>query len=199
MRPAKQCIVCDTQLKEKDVIELKREGSFISVIYPHSPSLSTFFFFIRLFPLYLLVLIFMWGFAALIWAPILFVWIHASYGGLTTSYVWIHGSYVLVDRSRVWIPDLLCGLAALMCESVPFMCGLTSLMFGFTTTDVWIDNSFVWAHGSHVWIDDSCVDSRLLCGLTAPMGGSMTLMCEFTILVCGLTPPCMAPRLLCVG
>ncbi|EDR01187.1 uncharacterized protein LACBIDRAFT_254899 [Laccaria bicolor S238N-H82] len=27
VRPAKQCIVCDTQLKEKDVIELKREGT----------------------------------------------------------------------------------------------------------------------------------------------------------------------------
>lgn len=27
VRPAKQCIVCDTQLKEKDVIELKRKGT----------------------------------------------------------------------------------------------------------------------------------------------------------------------------
>ncbi|KAF8152923.1 hypothetical protein B0H34DRAFT_663208 [Crassisporium funariophilum] len=27
VRPAKQCIVCDTQLKEKDIIELKREGT----------------------------------------------------------------------------------------------------------------------------------------------------------------------------
>jgi len=27
VRPAKQCIVCDTQLKEKDILELKREGT----------------------------------------------------------------------------------------------------------------------------------------------------------------------------
>jgi nitric oxide synthase-interacting protein len=27
LRPAKQCIVCDTQLKEKDILELKREGT----------------------------------------------------------------------------------------------------------------------------------------------------------------------------
>ena len=26
VRPAKQCIVCSTQLKEKDILELKREG-----------------------------------------------------------------------------------------------------------------------------------------------------------------------------
>jgi hypothetical protein len=26
VRPAKQCVVCDKQLKEKDIIELKREG-----------------------------------------------------------------------------------------------------------------------------------------------------------------------------
>ena len=26
VRPSKQCIVCDTQLKDKDIIELKREG-----------------------------------------------------------------------------------------------------------------------------------------------------------------------------
>jgi nitric oxide synthase-interacting protein len=26
VRPAKQCVVCDAQLKEKDIVELKREG-----------------------------------------------------------------------------------------------------------------------------------------------------------------------------
>jgi hypothetical protein len=26
VRPAKQCIVCDKQLKEKDIVEIKREG-----------------------------------------------------------------------------------------------------------------------------------------------------------------------------
>ena len=98
VRPAKQCIVCDTQLKEKDVIELKREGSFLFVLYPRSPSLSTFFFFIRLFS------------ALFFWFPLLacgscvgvrgfyvgsrlVCLIHASYGGLMTSYVWIHGSF----------------------------------------------------------------------------------------------------------
>jgi hypothetical protein len=27
VRPAKQCVVCDTKLDEKDVLELKREGA----------------------------------------------------------------------------------------------------------------------------------------------------------------------------
>ena len=32
VRPSMQCIVCDTQLKDKDVVELKREGTFITVL-----------------------------------------------------------------------------------------------------------------------------------------------------------------------
>lgn len=28
VRPAKQCVVCDKLLKEKDIVELKREGEF---------------------------------------------------------------------------------------------------------------------------------------------------------------------------
>jgi nitric oxide synthase-interacting protein len=31
VRPSKQCIVCDTKLKEKDIIELQREGTDILV------------------------------------------------------------------------------------------------------------------------------------------------------------------------
>ena len=27
VRPSMQCIVCDTQLKDKDIVELKREGT----------------------------------------------------------------------------------------------------------------------------------------------------------------------------
>jgi len=30
VRPAKQCVVCDSQLKDKDIIELKREGTGFS-------------------------------------------------------------------------------------------------------------------------------------------------------------------------
>jgi len=32
VRPAKQCVVCDIQLNEKDIIELKREGKMISPV-----------------------------------------------------------------------------------------------------------------------------------------------------------------------
>lgn len=30
VRPAKQCVVCDTKLGEKDILELKREGTYDS-------------------------------------------------------------------------------------------------------------------------------------------------------------------------
>jgi nitric oxide synthase-interacting protein len=29
VRPAKQCVICDTKLGEKDVLELKREGAHV--------------------------------------------------------------------------------------------------------------------------------------------------------------------------
>ena len=151
-----------------------------TLLYPRYSSLSAFF------PLY------PFGFRFLCGAPVLFVWIHASYGGLTTSYVWIHGSfawihgsYVLVDRSDAWFPTF-CVWAHDSCV-------------WFCTLRVWIDTFSVWAHGSHVCIDDSCVDSRLLCGLTAPMGGSMPSCVNSRFLRAGSHLLCMAPRLLCVG
>lgn len=46
MRPAKQCVVCDSQLKDKDIIELKREGAYYITIdswRPFRSSLGTGF------------------------------------------------------------------------------------------------------------------------------------------------------------
>jgi hypothetical protein len=118
------------------------------------------------------------GFTLLIW-------------GLTISYVWNHGSLLILSMNS----RLFCVGSPLLRGFIPLMCGLTSLMFGFMTTYVWMVNSYVWAHGSHVWIHDSFV-WILMCGL--PMGGSMTLICEFTILMYWFTPFIyMAPRLLC--
>ncbi|KAG6860609.1 hypothetical protein C0995_009430 [Termitomyces sp. Mi166 len=38
VRPAKQCIVCDKELKEKDILELKREGKALRPFFPFSAS-----------------------------------------------------------------------------------------------------------------------------------------------------------------
>lgn len=43
VRPAKQCIVCDAQLKDSDIIELKREG-----IYPTGLPTPTYLTSLRL-------------------------------------------------------------------------------------------------------------------------------------------------------
>ena len=48
VRPAKQCIVCDSQLKEKDILELKREGLGVPflgllLLLLHPPINITFF------------------------------------------------------------------------------------------------------------------------------------------------------------
>jgi hypothetical protein len=162
--------------------------------------LSSFPFFFSLFAssrfilfswLSILVCGFSWGFAALICAHGSCVWIHASYLGA-------HDLLCVESRQFIDLIDefpTFCVGSPLLRGFIPLMCGLTSLMFGFMTTYVWMVNSYVWAHGSHVWIHDSFV-WILMCGL--PMGGSMTLICEFTILMYWFTPFIyMAPRLLC--
>ena len=138
VRPAKQCIVCDTQLKEKDVIELKREGSLPFVIYAHSPSLSALFFFIRPFSA-----LSFWFFDSVVRT----LWILWGGGG---ALIWAHGSYVWIHASFLRAHDLLCVDSRLLCMDSRRLC-IDSWLLCVGPWLLCVDSRlFVWAHDSHV-------------------------------------------------